>query len=146
MGEPIEEAYIPGDDCLAVWPAGETPEQMLFVVKDIQKCVWLDSTYVDPPEGTFTLNQHPTNPCEFLFTIFIEDPIDPRENQWIGFFVTFAIDPHAITIYSWKNSDPFLYLMFQGFFTGFEAEVENELACQLNVNGGWNGSVWVGGI
>jgi len=146
MGNPITEKPIPGNDCLAVFPEGETPSELQLVISDIEICVWLGSDYPVPTEGSFVIPQY--NPCTYKLNQFWGF----ENRSFTQFFIDFGSDPHTVLIFMSKYGEVYPVLIFYGTFEGLEAECENVLVCQApgpgipswEVVGGNEGSIWVG--
>jgi len=148
MGNELTEKPTAGTDCTGVFPAGETPDELMLVLSDIDKCSWLSAAYPDMPNGSLIIPQYTA--CAYLLNIYW--PIG--DGSYTQFHIDFSADTRVINVFMGQRWWAYMVKIFQGTFTGLEAECENLLACQApgpgipswEIVGGNNGSAWVGYI
>lgn len=88
-----------GDDCLLIYPAGETPKYLLAVFTQIEMCPGI---LLEPRNGTFILTQDPILPCVWervegiLHIHYIVDINGSRLSSWralIPYFNSHSDEP-----------------------------------------------------
>lgn len=109
MGTPVEPGKK-GDDCLLIYPPGNTPKYLLAEFTDIEMCPGI---MLEPRNGAFILTQSPISPCTW-------ERINGIEH------IHYIVDINGSRLSSWSHLIP--------YFNSHSAEpgmgtFENEVNC-----------------
>lgn len=124
-----EPPKVYGDDCLACFPAGETPRYMTAFFSDILDCNPSEPPGHEPIPGRLVLEQHTVRPCEWILSAAEGWGSGYMLNQPEGSRLTMG---YIVTVYFIGLAEEYCQKVF-----------ESELTCSNSEPGGSGGSAFV---